>query len=229
MCSLLLSFWIVFLNRTEYCQDHQAETHEEQQDEVLEEEVWREPVGAMLSVLQVLVHAVHQAVGPGAVTQLSAGFVNLEGVTHSYAPHLHGRGTQSTSVTTLLKVTLWCNQMVAYGYCIFLLVRDKLSACDTHTHTSKNSWTIFPKLSWTGETIVFIFLLTLLRSLPADPWQVMFYSGPLSWISRAAAVWQWPAGPGPRTQLWLQPHHIFMRLLETPHHRRVRPRQHKHL
>lgn len=25
---------------------------------------------------------------------------------------------------------------------------------------------------------MFIFLLTLLRSLPADPWQVMFYSGP---------------------------------------------------
>lgn len=144
MCSVSPSFPVkMFLNWTEYCQDHQAETHEEQQDEVSEEQVWRETAGATLSVLQVLVHTVHQAVGPGAVTQLSAGFVDLERVTHSYAPHLHGRRTQWISVRKLLKVTpsgkhrvtLWYNQwlMVAYGYCIFLLVRDKMSACDAHT------------------------------------------------------------------------------------------------
>lgn len=87
----------MFLNRTEYCQDRQAEAHEQQQDEGSEEQAPREPAtGATLSVLQVLVHTVHQAVGPGAVTQLSAGLVDLEGVTHSYAPHLHGRRISAT-------------------------------------------------------------------------------------------------------------------------------------
>lgn len=98
MCNFPPSFPVkMFLNRTEYCQDHQAETHEEQQDEVSGEQVWREPAGATLSVLQVLVHTVHQAVGPGAVTQLSSGFVNLERVTHSYAPDLRRRRTQYQS------------------------------------------------------------------------------------------------------------------------------------
>lgn len=153
MCSLLLRFWIVFLNWTEYCQDHQAETHEEQQDEVLEEEVWREPVGAMLSVLQVLVHAVYQAVGPGAVTQLSAGFVDLEGVTHSYAPHLHGRRTQSTSVTKLLKVTSsgkQCYALMQPDGCLWLL----------HLLTGQG-WTVGMWHTHTQVKILFSHLLEL--------------------------------------------------------------------
>lgn len=46
------------------------------------------PAGAMRSRPQVMFHTIHQVVGSGAVTQLSASFANLEGVVHSYAPHL---------------------------------------------------------------------------------------------------------------------------------------------
>lgn len=44
--------------------------------------------GARLSGFHVLVHRVHQAVGLRTETKLSAGLVDLEGVAHSYVPHL---------------------------------------------------------------------------------------------------------------------------------------------
>lgn len=51
-------------------------------------EVEGTPAGARLSGLQVLLHTVHQVVRLWTVTQLSTGLVDLEGVAHSYAPHL---------------------------------------------------------------------------------------------------------------------------------------------
>lgn len=168
----------MFLNWTEYCQDHQAEPHEEQQqqDEVLEEQVWREPAVAMLSVLQVLVHTVHQAVGPGAVTQLSAGFVDLERVTHSYAPHLHGRRTQWISVTKLLKVTntafhsdttsdWWLPMVTASSNwsgikCQHVMHTQWVATVQHKNSLFKRICTIFTELFWTVETNMFIFILT---------------------------------------------------------------------
>lgn len=149
MGSLSPSFPVkMCLNLTEHCHEHQADTHEEQQDEVSGEQLWREPFRATLSVLQVLLHTVHQTVGLGAVTQLSAGFVNLERVADSYAPHLHERRIHCISVTELLLlVSIWktrCDtliQPVTDGHRIFLLPRDKMSSCDAQAvHSSLKYW-----------------------------------------------------------------------------------------
>lgn len=51
-------------------------------------EVERRQAGARLSGLQVLLHRVRETVVLRTVTQLSTGLVDLEGVAHSYAPHL---------------------------------------------------------------------------------------------------------------------------------------------
>lgn len=62
-------------------------------------EVERRQAGARLSGLQVLLQRVRQAVGLRAVTQLSTGLVDLEGVAHRYAPHLQWRICVQCSLT----------------------------------------------------------------------------------------------------------------------------------
>lgn len=69
------------------------------------------PAGVMRSGLEVLLHAVHQVVGPGTVAQLPTGFVNLESVVHSYAPHLQWITPdlyQNTSQTNSFAMQLDC-------------------------------------------------------------------------------------------------------------------------
>lgn len=98
-------------------QQHQAETQQQQQDEVSGQlggpgEGERAQAGARLSGLQVLLHRVRQAVGLRTVTQLSTSLVDLEGVAHRYVPHLQWKicvksnSQHCREVQTKSKVTL---------------------------------------------------------------------------------------------------------------------------